>query len=48
MAKKTTKKKARKPRRKTRYSPGEWFMVILGALLVVLFAGLIITSIFGE
>jgi hypothetical protein len=46
--KKTTGKQASRPRRKTRYTAGEWFMVLIGALLVVLFAGIIITSILGE
>jgi hypothetical protein len=34
--------------RKNTYSAGEWFMVLIGALLVILFAGIIITSIFGQ
>jgi hypothetical protein len=51
MAKKrktTTKKKAGKAHRRPRYTAGEWFMVLLGALLVVLIAGIVITSILGE
>jgi len=43
---KTTKPK--KSRRKPRYTVGEWFMVLVGGLLVVLFAGIIITSILGD
>ena len=42
---------AKKPRRTKsagrRYTAGEWFMVILGAALVILFAGIIITAILG-
>jgi hypothetical protein len=43
---KTTQTK--KSRRKSRYTVGEWFMVLVGGLLVVLFAGIIITSILGD
>jgi len=42
---------ARKPSKKQpgrrRYTAGEWFMVLLGAALVILFAGIIITAILG-
>jgi len=48
MAKKHTKKPATRSRRKSRYTVGEWFMVLIGGLLVVLFAGIIITSILGD
>lgn len=49
MAGKNSKKSASKrPRGTPRYTAGEWFMVILGGLLVILFAGIVITSILGE
>jgi hypothetical protein len=38
------------PRKKSggrRYTAGEWFMVVLGAALVILFAGIVITAILG-
>jgi hypothetical protein len=50
IAKKSTNA-ARNPRKKPssrrRYTAGEWFMVLLGAALVILFAGIVITAILG-
>jgi len=37
----------RKGSRGRRYTAGEWFMVLLGAALVILFAGIVITAILG-
>jgi succinate dehydrogenase hydrophobic anchor subunit len=46
MARTIRKKKARKKRR-SRYSTGEWFMVILGAAILVMIAGIVITALLG-
>lgn len=46
----STKKKRTVPRKapgRRRYTAGEWFMVLLGAALVILFAGIVITAILG-
>ena len=40
-------KAPRKKSARRRYTAGEWFMVALGAALVILFAGIIITAILG-
>jgi len=37
----------RKRKKKQGYTPGEWFMVILGLSLVVMFLGIIVTSVLG-
>ena len=39
--------KSRARSKKKGYSPGEWFMVILGLALVIMFVVIIVTSIFG-
>jgi hypothetical protein len=45
---KTPKTSPQSRRRRPRYSVGEWFMVVVGALLVIFFAGIVITTILGE
>lgn len=51
MTKTDRKKRAKPTGRKTKglpkYSPAEWFMVLLGGALVILVAGIIISAIFG-
>jgi hypothetical protein len=51
MAKNNRKQRARTSNKKTKghlkYSPAEWFMVLLGGALVILVAGIIISAIFG-
>jgi hypothetical protein len=42
-----TSSPARKRPGGRRYTAGEWFMVLLGAALVILFAGIVITAILG-
>jgi hypothetical protein len=41
-------KKPAKRRRNARYTAGEWFMVALGAALLVLVIGIVVTSVLGE
>ena len=50
MAKKSTNQPSnqRKRKKKQSYTAGEWFMVILGLSLVLMFLGIIITSVLGE
>jgi hypothetical protein len=43
----TRKKPSQKQPGRRGYTAGEWFMVLLGAALVILFAGIIITAILG-
>jgi hypothetical protein len=43
----TIRRKKTPRRRRPRYSPAEWFMVVLGAAILILIAGIIITSILG-
>jgi len=38
----------RKGKKKQGYTAGEWFMVILGLSMVLMFLGIIITSVLGE
>jgi hypothetical protein len=51
MTKNNRKKRAKPAGRKTKglakYSPAEWFMVLLGGALVILVAGIIISAILG-
>jgi hypothetical protein len=46
MAQKIRRKRPGK-RRKSRYTAGEWFMVLLGAAILVLVAGIVITTLLG-
>jgi len=41
------KPSGKKKRALPRYSPAEWFMVLLGIAMVILVAGIIISAIFG-
>jgi hypothetical protein len=55
MSKKPRKKKKKKtprqlgaaPKKNTKYSPGEIAMAVLGAALLIMVAGIIITSLLG-
>jgi hypothetical protein len=56
MSKKPRKKKKRKsapqtqaalPKKNTKYSPGEIAMAVLGAALLIMVAGIVITSLLG-
>ena len=46
--KKTVKKSAAAGKPRGKYTAGEWFIAILGGALLVLFLGIIITTMFGE
>jgi len=35
-------------RRKTRYTAGEWFMVVLGVALIILVVGIVVSTVLGE
>ena len=50
MAKNKTRKAPKPARRKKQqgYTAGEWFMVILGLSLVILFVGIVVTSVLGK
>jgi len=46
--KKQPRTPATKRRRKVRYSAGEWFMVVVGAALIILVIGIVVSSVLGE
>jgi hypothetical protein len=46
MGKRSTKSRPR-GNKKTGYTAGEWFMVILGLALVIMVVGIIVTSVLG-